>query len=196
MSFCQQWSNSHVQKISYQLPTQGSLEGKPMSKRSSALSTIKNWKKELCQEDLPMRAETLLLVSVLLEVVIIWNNGGSGFIRIKWTPSTLWVVILGKFWEDQKKIAADEKGSVYPKRGPTLPLSLPLTHQWCSNWASSPSRLGFLLPVIPQHHPSPQELQLVLQTSTQNSLYQGSNSRNTWLFKPCLCVCVCARTFI
>lgn len=126
MSFCQQWGNSHVQKISYQLPTQGSLEGKPMSKRSSALSTIKNWKK-----DLPTRAETLLLVSVRLEVVIIWNNEGLGFIRIKRAPSSLWVMILGKFWEDQKTIA-EEKGSVYPKRGPTLPLSLPLTHQWCS----------------------------------------------------------------
>ena len=75
-----------------------------------------------------MRAETLLLVSVLLEVVIIWNDGGLGFIRIKRAPSTLWVMILGKFWEDQKKIAAEEKGCVYGKRGPTLRLSLPLTH--------------------------------------------------------------------
>lgn len=44
MSFCQQQSNSHVQKISYQLPTQGSLEGKLMRNRSFALSTINNWK--------------------------------------------------------------------------------------------------------------------------------------------------------
>lgn len=149
MSFCQQWSNSHVQKISCQLPTQDSLEGRPMSKRSSTLSTIKSWEK-----DLPMKAETLLLVSVLLEVVIIWNNGGLGFISIKRAPSTLWVMILGKFWEDQKKIAAEEKESVYLKRGPTLPLSLPSAHQRCSKGASSPSRPGFLLPVMPQHPPS------------------------------------------
>lgn len=42
MSLCQQWGNSHVQEISYQLPTQGSLRKKNLRSNRFAAPTIPN----------------------------------------------------------------------------------------------------------------------------------------------------------